>query len=131
MKVKLRDFQHRAAMFIKELEKEEIILTQYNLPVAKVTSVDTKITFKNRSEISIDGKDENKLEGSHTDGMIDPKEKAWKEITRCEFQACRKDSIGNFKISTYSTDTGDAAITKNLCKLHKHLVSKEGTVTEV
>ncbi|HDZ14355.1 hypothetical protein LCGC14_0615240 [marine sediment metagenome] len=58
-------------------------------------------------------------------------EKPWKEITRCEFQACRKDAIGNFNISTYSTDTGDQITTKHLCKLHKHLASKEGAVTDV
>lgn len=58
-------------------------------------------------------------------------EKPWTQITQCEFRACRKDAIGNFKIVTYSTDTGDQSQTQNLCKLHKHLAGKEGTVTEV
>ena len=139
MKVKLRDFQHRAAMFIKGLDKEEIILTQYNLPIAKVVSVDTKATPPPNSPDNFGAAPYfDQAKGTHaiTKGdkennvpSVTTTTKEW--ITQCEFRACRKDAIGNFKIVTYSTDTGDQTQTKNLCKLHKHLASKEGAVTEV
>jgi antitoxin (DNA-binding transcriptional repressor) of toxin-antitoxin stability system len=106
MNIKLREFQHHAAKYIKMLNEGDITLTQYNIPVAKVVAI-------------------HKVSGKTTE------EKPWTQVTRCEYQMCRKDSIGNFSIETYSTDTGDQTITKHLCKLHKHLASKEGKVTQI
>ena len=132
MKISLREFQRQGSMYIKSLDKEEIILTQYNLPIAKVVSVDTKST-STIDTIQYTEEDPSKTPDNFgaapTSKIETPSENKW--ITQCEFRACRKDAIGNFKIVTYSTDTGDQTQTQNLCKLHKHLASKEGAVTEV
>ncbi len=123
MKVTIREFQHNAT---KYLDKLPITLTRYNISIAEVIRVDTKFLVDNSTPIK--PKD---LTIDDPDKIPTPEEKPWKQVTRCEYQTCRKDAIGHFSIETYSTDTGDQTIQKHLCKLHKHLANKEGKVTEV
>ena len=138
MNISLREFQRQASMYIKSLDKEDIILTQYNIPIARVTSVDIKSTppphtTETPNLTDADKKAQKQIENFEplVKRMFNPpEEKPWVQIVRCEYQTCRKDAIGNFSIETYSTDTGDQTIQKHLCKLHKHLATKEGKVTE-
>jgi len=129
MNISLREFQRQASMYIKSLNKEDIILTQYNIPIARVTSVNIKSTEKVNEPLTVE--DSLKVDNHFNVAKELKEEKPWIQIVRCEFQTCRKDAIGHFSIETYSTDTGDQTITKHLCKLHKHLANKEGKVTQI
>ncbi len=129
MNISLREFQRQASMYIKSLDKEDIVLTQYNIPIARVVSVDIKSTEKINEPLTVE--DSLKVDSHFNVAKELKEEKPWTQVTRCEYQTCRKDAIGNFSIETYSTDTGDQTITKNLCKLHKYHATKEGKVTQI
>jgi len=112
MKVPIREFQHNAT---KYLDKLPITLTRYNIPIAEVINVDTHPVSTKEQPFKVSTQEE----------------KPWVPVVRCEYQTCRKDAIGHFFIETHSTDTGDLTIQKYLCKLHKHLASKEGKIIQI
>ena len=92
MNIKLRDFQHHAAKYIKRLHEEDIILTQYNIPVAKVITI-------------------NKVSGK----TVDTKE--W--ITNCDQDFCKNTAKDKYKLKKYNKETGnEVEVEMYLCPKH-------------
>jgi hypothetical protein len=58
-------------------------------------------------------------------------EKPWKQIIQCDTPFCRNEALGEFRIDTNSTDTGDLTQNRFMCNYHKNLAKKEGTVTQI
>ena len=110
MKISLREFQRQGSMYIKSLDKEEIILTQYNLPIAKVVSVDTKATPPPNSPLI-------------------EEDNAW--ITTCHQEFCKNTAKGEYKLKEYNKETGnEVEIKKYLCSKHYNKAKAEDAIVE-
>ena len=62
-----------------EISKSEFIRQAVEEKIGTPEKKPQKIRLKNGSEISVEGNDDNKLEGSHTDGMFHPQPKKGKK----------------------------------------------------
>jgi antitoxin (DNA-binding transcriptional repressor) of toxin-antitoxin stability system len=125
MNISIREFQLHASRYLAKLPSEEIILTAYNRPIAKV------VPFTIPTETTVNTSD--KSADTTVTTSDNTKEKPWVPVegTRCDIPFCKQSSIGTFKISTYNTDTGDEEKTLHLCAWHKGKATKEGAVTKI
>ena len=115
MKISLRQFQLKASQYLKSLEKEDIVLTQYNIPVAKVTLWDEVAQYATEH-----GPEESSL-GKIITG---------KELP-CDMDFCKNSTTNSYKVKKYNKDTGENInIEMNLCKKHYNSAKAEGVIYE-
>jgi len=97
MIISVREFQLRARQYLDKVDKEEIILTVYNLPVAKIVSVNTSAKSVNTSAKEV----ENSVN------------------TKCEMPYCKSAAVSDVKVKRYNQETGnEIEVELSLCRSH-------------
>jgi antitoxin (DNA-binding transcriptional repressor) of toxin-antitoxin stability system len=116
MKISIREFQRHPVLYINKLATDEVILTQYNLPIAKIVPVTSPAP---------------QLSPDTSVRVIKDREWQKVETSKCDMPFCKQSAIGTFKVSTYSTDTGEEEKTLHLCAWHKGKATKEGNIQQL